>query len=161
MSLTLVAAVAKNGVIGSHNALPWYIPEDLKHFKDVTMGKPCLMGKNSFDSIMVKLGKPLPGRLNVVLTRQTDWTAPEGVLVFHTLDEALEALKDKEEIMVTGGGQIYKQTIDQADRLILTEIDKEIDGDVLFPEYDKSQWQKIAEEKRDGFSWVTYDRIKI
>jgi dihydrofolate reductase len=160
MKLTFVAAVAKNGVIGSHNALPWYIPEDLKHFKRVTIGKPCLMGRNSFDSIMLKLGKPLPDRLNVVITRQTDWKAPEGVLVFNSIEAALEGLKDKEEVMVTGGGQIYAQLIDKADKLILTHVHKEIDGDVLFRKIDYSQWKEISREDHGEFSWVEYERVK-
>ncbi|MBX4187369.1 MAG: dihydrofolate reductase [Candidatus Doudnabacteria bacterium] len=157
MKLTFVAAVAKNGVIGSHNALPWYIPEDLKHFKAVTVGKIVLMGKNTFDSVMNRIKKPLPERTNVVITRQMDWSAPEGVLVYHSIEEALDALKDKDEVMVAGGGQIFSQLMDKADKLILTEVHKEIDGDVFFPNVDKSIWKEVSREDHlPEFSFVIY-----
>ncbi len=159
MKLTLIAAVAKNNVIGSHNALPWYIPEDLKHFKQKTVGKTVLMGKNTFDSIVNRIHGPLPERTNVVITKQMDWQAPEGVIVYHSLNEALAGLKDTEEIMVGGGGQIFSQLIDKADKLILTEVHKEIDGDVLFPEVDRvNTWKEINREDREEFSWVEYER---
>ncbi|HEX9504310.1 MAG TPA: dihydrofolate reductase [Patescibacteria group bacterium] len=156
MKLILVAAVAQNGVIGSHNALPWYIPEDLKHFKQVTVGKVVLMGKNTFDSIMNRLKKPLPERTNVVITRQMDWQAPEGVLVYHSIEEALEALKDNDEVMVAGGGQIFSQVMDKADKLILTEVHKEVDGDVFFPKVDRNIWKEISREDHEEFSFVEY-----
>src|SRR6185436_18597811 len=154
MKLTLVAAVAKNGVIGASNALPWYIPEDLKHFKQVSTGKTVLMGRNTFDSIMERLKKPLPDRINVVVTRNLDFKAPDGVLVFRDLDSALTYLSDRDEVIVAGGGQIYTQTINRADKLILTEVDKEIEGDVYFPEYDKNAWKETQREDMNGFSWV-------
>lgn len=160
MKLTLIAAVAKNRVIGSHNALPWYIKEDLIHFKEKTMGKTVLMGKNTFDSIMSRLKKPLPGRTSAVVTRQLDWRAPSGVLVYHSIEDALTELKDKPEVMVAGGGQVFNQLIDKADKLILTEVHKEVDGDVLFPEVDKNLWKEIAREDHDEFSFVEYERIK-
>ncbi len=156
MKITLVAAVAQNGVIGSHNALPWYIPEDLKHFKAVTVGKTVLMGKNTFDSIMNRIKKPLPERINAVITRQMDWQAPEGVLVYHSIEEALEGLKDKDEVMVAGGGQIFSQLIGKADKLILTEVHKEVDGDVLFPKVDKTIWKETDREDHQEFSFVEY-----
>jgi len=158
MKLTLVAAVAKNGVIGASNALPWYIPEDLKHFKQVSTGKTVLMGRNTFDSIMERLKKPLPDRINVVVTRNLDFKAPDGVLVFRDLDSALTYLSDRDEVIVAGGGQIYSQTINRADKLILTEVDKEIEGDVYFPEYDKTNWKETQREDINGFSWVEYER---
>lgn len=158
MKLTLVAAVAKNGVIGNHNALPWYIPEDLKHFKAVTIGKTVLMGKNTFDSIMNRLKKPLSDRTNVVVSRQLDFKPPEGVLLFHSLDDALEGLKGKDEVMVAGGGQIFSQLIDKADKLILTEVHKEVDGDVFFPKVDKTNWKETSREDHPEFSFLTYER---
>ena len=160
MKLTFVVAIAKNRVIGSHNALPWYIPEDLKHFKEVTIGKAVLMGKNTFDSIIKRLGKPLPERKNFVVSRDPDFRTRAGVTVYRSLDGALEGLKNEPEVMVIGGGQIYSQLINKADKLILTEIHQEVDGDVFFPEYDKSQWQEIKREDRDRFSWVEYERTK-
>lgn len=159
MRLTLVAAVAKNGIIGSHNALPWYIPEDLKHFKQVTVGKTVLMGKNTFNSIMNRLKKPLPERTNVVISRQMDFQPPEGVIIYHSLDEALEGLKETPEVMVAGGGQIFSQLIEKADKLILTEVHKEVDGDVFFPKVDKSFWKEISREDHPEFSFVEYERM--
>ena len=159
MKLTFVAAVAQHGVIGSRNALPWYLPEDLKHFKEVTFGKPCLMGKKTFDSIMSRLGKPLPGRKNIVISRQQDYLPPQGVLKFGDLESALEALRNEPEVMVIGGGQIYSQLMDRADKLILTEVHRTVDGDVFFPKFDKTQWQKKSEEKHHDFSFVEYERV--
>jgi dihydrofolate reductase len=161
MKITFVVAVAKNRVIGSHNSLPFYIPEDLKHFKRVTEGHTILMGKNTFDSIMNRIGKPLPNRTNVVITRQMDYKAPEGVIVFHDLDTALSELeKTTEELMVGGGSQIYKQLLDmgRVDKMIITHVDYEVDGDVLFPEVDYSKWNIISEEPREDFRWVVYEK---
>lgn len=158
MKLILVAAVAKNRVIGSHNALPWYIPEDLKHFKKVTDGKTVLMGRNTFDSIMNRLKKPLPNRTNVVVTKQKDFAAPPDVVIYHSLDEALEGLRNTEEVMVAGGGQIFSQLMPKADKLILTEVHKKVDGDVLFPEFDKNEWKETSREDHTEFSFVEYER---
>ncbi len=163
MKITFVVAVAKNGVIGSHNTLPWYIPEDLKHFKQVTDGKTVLMGKNTFDSVMNRLKKPLPNRRNVVITRNMDYKAPEGVLVFHDIETALNELsKDTDELMVGGGSQIYAQLLemDKVDKMIITEVNYEVDGDVIFPKVDWSQWKKISEDPREDFSFVEYERIR-
>jgi dihydrofolate reductase len=160
MKLTIIAAVAKNNVIGNRNDLPWYIPEDLKHFKKVTKEKVMLMGRNTFDSIMNRLGKPLPDRANVVISRQMDWSPPDGVFVYHSIEDALESLKDKGEVMVIGGGQMYSQMFDKADKLILTEVHKEVDGDVLFPTVDKTIWKEISREDHNEFSFVEYERIK-
>ncbi len=157
MKITFVVAIAKNSVIGTHNTLPFYIPEDLKHFKKVTLGKTVLMGKNTYDSIFNRLGKPLPERTNVVISHQK-LQLPEGVLLFHSIEEALEALKDKEEIMVIGGGQIYTQMIDKADKLILTEVHHDVEGDVFFPPYDKTKWKETAREDHEEFSFVEYER---
>lgn len=158
MKLTLVAAVAKNGVIGAKNALPWYIPEDLKHFKQVTVGKTVLMGKNTFDSIIKHLKKPLPERVNVVVSRQKDIQVPEGVMVYDDLEKAIVGLKDTPEVMVAGGGQIFNQLIDKADKLILTEVHKEVEGDVFFPKVDKATWKEVAREDHPEFSFVEYER---
>ena len=158
MKLTLIAAVAKNGVIGSHNALPWYIPEDLKHFKDKTLGKTVLMGRNTFDAIMNRIKKPLPDRINVVITRNLDLELPKGVLAFRDLDSALIWLKDRDEVMVAGGGQIFSQLMPKADKLILTEVHKEVDGDVFFPEVDMSLWKETRRDDHEEFSFVEYQR---
>ena len=156
--LSLIAAVAANRVIGSHNALPWYIKEDLKHFRDITMGHTVLMGRNTFDSIMKHLGKPLPGRESVVVTRNLDLRLPESVMVFRDLDSAMKWLKDRDEVMVAGGGQIFSQLFDKADKLLLTEIHKNVDGDVYFPKVDKAIWKETSREDHDEFSFVEYER---
>jgi dihydrofolate reductase len=161
MKVTLVVAVAKNRVIGNQNSLPFYIPEDLKHFKTVTEGKTVLMGKNTYDSILRRLGKSLPNRISAVVTRDREFKGPEGVLVFNDLDTALSELsKTVDELMLAGGSQVYDQMLakDKVDTMLITQVDDDVEGDVLFPEIDWSKWQKTAEDPRDGFSFITYER---
>jgi dihydrofolate reductase len=147
MKVSLIVAVSRNGVIGLNNQLPWHLPEDLKYFKSVTMGKPLIMGRKTFDSI----GRPLPGRTNIVITRDAEWHA-EGVQVAQTLLQAMTLARlacadaGAEEIMVIGGEQIYRLTLPVADRLYLTEVQAEVEGDAFFPEYDPDQWQQVSEQ---------------
>jgi dihydrofolate reductase len=150
MSMILIAAVGANGVIGRDNDLPWRIREDLQRFKQLTLGHTLVMGRKTYDSI----GRPLPGRRTVVVTRQTDWSA-EGVDVVHTLDDALRYDGD---LYVAGGGQIYRQTLPYADRLELTEVAQSPAGDVTFPEVDPALWTETARTPRDGFTFVSYRR---
>ena len=153
--LALIAAISKNNCIGKDGSLPWHIPEDMAHFKSLTMGNTVLMGRKTWESIPEKF-RPLPGRKNVIVTRQENFDAPEGVEVFFDLDEALEANKEK-NIFVIGGGQIYTQTIDRADTLYLTRVAQYVEGcDVFFPNIDPSLWQPTQREDHDGFSFVTY-----
>ena len=132
MKISLIVAVSRNGAIGLNNQLPWYLPEDLKYFKSVTMGKPLIMGRKTFDSI----GRPLPGRANIVLTRDPQWTS-DGVEVVQSVEQALVAAEiaceaaDVDEIMVIGGEQIYRMTIDLADRIYLTQVDADVEGDAF------------------------------
>jgi dihydrofolate reductase len=128
--ISLIAAMAKNRVIGKDNKMPWHLPADLKHFKSVTMSKPIVMGRKTFESI----GKPLAGRENVIISKNIDYFA-DGCIVVHSIEDALTLLADYKEIMVIGGGFLYSQIIDQADKLYLTYIDLEIDGDTCFPEF--------------------------
>lgn len=153
--IALVAAVAKNNVIGAKNDLPWYIPEDLKKFKELTTGKTVLMGRKTFESILKRLQKPLPNRKNVVVTRDASYKVPEGVCLHQSIDAAL-IHHEIEEVMVAGGGEIFKQTIDRADKLYITEVDKEILGDTYFPDIDPQKWQETSREKKDGYSFVEY-----
>ena len=147
MRLCLIVAVSRNGVIGRDNQLPWHLPEDLKFFKTVTMGKPILMGRKTFESI----GRPLPGRTNIVITRDPDWHSL-GVEVAGSLEAALQlgekacSAVGEEEVMVIGGEQIYRMTLPAADRLYLTQVDADVEGDAYFPEVDFGQWQQISEQ---------------
>ncbi|MDA7589809.1 dihydrofolate reductase [Porticoccaceae bacterium] len=143
MKISLIVAVSRNGAIGLNNQLPWYLPEDLKYFKSVTMGKPLIMGRKTFDSI----GRPLPGRANIVLTRDPQWTS-DGVKVVQSVEQALVAgeiaceAADVDEIMVIGGEQIYRMTIDLADRIYLTQVDTDAEGDAFFPDIDLNNWSQ-------------------
>ncbi len=151
-TLTLVAAVGRNGVIGDGSGLLWHIPQDLAHFKKVTMGGTMLMGRTTFDSI----GKALPGRRSIVITRNRDWHA-DGVLVAHSMAEAMLIAGDT-EVFVIGGGDIYRQTIDLAHRLDITEVDQAPDGSVRFPEIDRQTWAESARETHKGFDFVEWNR---
>ncbi|MFI5730616.1 dihydrofolate reductase [Kribbella sp. NPDC051587] len=150
MTVILIAAVGANGVIGRDNDLPWRIREDLQHFKQLTLGHTLVMGRKTYDSI----GRPLPGRRTVVVTRQPDWSA-DGVQVVHTLEEAL---KQDGDVYVAGGGEIYRQALPYADRLELTEVDQSPAGDVTFPAFDRSDWTETTRDPRDGFTFVSYQR---
>ena len=138
----MIAAMANNRVIGKDNDMPWHMPADLKHFKAVTMGKPVVMGRKTFESI----GRPLPGRTNVVVTRNSEWQA-EGVEVVSSTDEALNVLKDVDEVMIIGGGKIYEQMLPLATTLYLTFIELEVEGDTQFPDWEKvASWSEVARE---------------
>ncbi len=153
--------MSENRVIGRGNKLPWKIPEDLKYFMTMTLGRPVIMGRKTFESIK----KPLPGRTNIVVSRNF---AATGATVVRSLPEAVAeakkiATRDRQkEIMIAGGGQIYEQALAFADRIYLTVIHREIeDGDAFFPEYDKKNWKETARDDRDGFSFVTLDRAAV
>ncbi|MBN56486.1 MAG: dihydrofolate reductase [Thalassolituus sp.] len=143
----MIVAVAENGVIGRNNSLPWYLPNDLKYFKQTTMGKPVIMGRKTYESI----GKPLPGRTNIVITRQADYQ-PEGVKVVNSVEAAKELAESvclidgQDEAMIMGGAEIYALSLPYTDRLYLTEVHADVQGDAFFPEYDKSRWQEVARE---------------
>ncbi|MDP3741604.1 MAG: dihydrofolate reductase [bacterium] len=158
--ISLIAAIDKNRVIGHENDLPWYLPEDLKHFRKLTTGMTVLMGRKTYDSIVRRLGKPLPGRKNVVVTRDPAFPAPEGVLVYNDLSKAISDLQN-DDLFVIGGGQIFSQTIDLADTLHITHVDMKAPGDIYFPQIDPGKWKKIEEEKHDTFSFCTYKRLMV
>lgn len=153
MTIILIAAVGSNGVIGRDNDLPWRIREDLQHFKELTLGHTLVMGRKTYDSI----GRPLPGRRTVVVTRQPGW-AVEGVEVAHSLDDALQ-FADGNNLYVAGGGEVYRQALPHADQLELTEVDQAPEGDVTFPTFDRSDWKETARDAREGFAFVTYQRV--
>lgn len=152
--------MARNNVIGRDNGLPWRLPEDLKHFKAVTLGKPVLMGRKTFESI----GKPLPGRTNLVLTRDTGWKR-DGVVVVHSLSEALSGTLRNSEIAGIGGAEIFQLLMPLASRIHLTRIDADIPGDTVFPPLDYSQWvetdsRRFAADERNAYdmTFVTLER---
>lgn len=153
--MVIVAAVGRNGVIGVDGGLPWKIPEDLARFKRLTMGHSLLMGRETFESI----GRPLPGRINIVLSRRRDW-AHDGVEVAHSLDDALAVASAAEtDAFVSGGAQVYAEALAVAGRMELTEVEAEPEGDTWFPEVDWSQWHEVSRSDQQGFSFVTYDRL--
>jgi dihydrofolate reductase len=139
--ITLVVAVSDNDVIGRANQLPWHLPEDLKHFKRVTLGKPIVMGRKTYESI----GKPLPGRHNIVVTRSPNYHA-EGVTVVAGVDEAIAAAGEAAEIMVIGGAELFKLFLASAGRLHLTRVHGNIEGDVYWPALDTSAWRLVQRE---------------
>ena len=141
MRLSLIAALADNGVIGQGNRLPWHLPADLVHFKRLTLGKPVLMGRRTYESI----GRPLPGRLNIVLTRDPGFVA-EGCVVVHSLDEALKAAAGHAELMVMGGATLYARLFPEVQRLYLTRVHATLEGDVRFPAFDERQWRETSRE---------------
>ena len=146
MKLALIVAAATNNVIGLNNQLPWHLPQDLKYFKAKTLGKPIIMGRKTYESI----GRPLPGRTNIVITRQQGWQAGSDVLVAHDIDQALELARDtvgadpNAEAMVIGGAEIYRNCLARADRVYLTRVEKDIEGDAYFPSLPEDEWQQTS-----------------
>lgn len=158
--LEFVVAVARNGVIGRGNALPWRLPADLQHFKRTTMGHPILMGRRTWESI----GRPLPGRTNLVLSRAAGYQAP-GATVVRTLDEARRAAAGAESLMVIGGAELYRMLFDEAAVLHLTEVHADVDGDVRFPDWDRARWRETWREEHAAderhawpYAFVRYER---
>ena len=160
MLISLIAAMAHERVIGKGNAMPWHLPADLRHFKSVTLGKPVVMGRRTFESI----GRPLPGRRNLVISRNPQWQA-DGVEVAASLDEALSLLSGSDEVMIIGGGQLYAEALPRADRLYLTHIELVVAGDTYFPDYSLYNWCELEktshqpdEKNPYGYTFVTLAR---
>ena len=167
MTLALIVAASENNVIGKNNQLPWYLPGDLKYFKAITMAKPVIMGRKTFESI----GKPLPGRDNIVITRNPDYQA-EGIKVVASLEAAIELaesiilINGGEEVMIIGGAEIYRQALPNADRVYLTRVHRHVEGDAFFPELAEQDWQEVAREDIAAeepnpfdFSYLVLDRV--
>ena len=159
--ISIIVAAAENGAIGGDNRLPWHLPDDLKRFKALSLGKPIVMGRRTFDSI----GRPLPGRTNIVVSRQAG-LAIEGVVVAPSLDAALAAAGSVPEIVVIGGAQIFEQALPRTDTIHLTRVHAHIPGDVFFPKLDPASWREAAvehhaadERHQYAFSFVTLQRI--
>ena len=162
MSLSIIVAMAQNCTIGINNTLPWRIPEELKHFKALTMGHHMIMGRKTFDSI----GKPLPGRTTVVVTRDRNLKI-DGCIIAHSLQEAIAACSKDDEIFIVGGAELYVQAIPLTDTLYITEIQQDVEGDAYFPEFDKNAWQETTREQHNQtepqvleYHFVIYQRSK-
>lgn len=157
--IAIVVAVAENNVIGKDNQLIWHLPSDLKHFKNITMGHPMLMGRKTYESI----GKPLPGRTTIIITRQPDFNA-EGCIVVNSIQEAIsEAKQLDEQAYLIGGAEIYRQALDVTDTIYLTRIYHSFEGDTFFPEIKEDEWQKVSEEHHepDEKNRYPYSFIKL
>lgn len=163
VALSIIVAMASNRVIGRDNDMPWHIPEDLRRFRDLTMGKPVIMGRKTFESIHARLGKPLPGRTNIVVSRNAAAGGP-GYTLCATLQAALDVARAEaqarglDEIFIIGGAQIYAQALPLADRIYLTEIDAVPGGDTFFPEINPRVWQAQTSEAHHGFTFRTFVR---
>ena len=160
--LTLIAALAANRVIGRGNELPWHLSEDLRRFKVLTLGHPVIMGRKTFESILARLKKPLPGRRNLVISKSLR-TVPGGAEVFTSLDDALAACRAVDEVFVIGGEQIYGLALPKADCLQLTEIATEVAGDAYFPPFDREQFAEVGRQPAQDqtelkYDFVTYER---
>ncbi|WP_026972237.1 type 3 dihydrofolate reductase [Aliagarivorans marinus] len=160
MKISMIAAMADQRVIGKDNQMPWHMPADLQHFKKVTLGKPVVMGRLTYESI----GRPLPGRLNIVVSRNSELSI-EGVTVVSSIEQAKAVAGDVDELMVIGGAKIYQQCLPTADRLYLTHIDLSVEGDAHFPDYQQYAWNELqseshpADEKNShAYRFVTLER---
>ena len=148
-----VAAYARNRVIGDHGRIPWHIPEDFAHFKRETMGLTMVMGRLTYDSI----GRPLPGRRTIVITRNRDWRV-DGVEVAHSLEDALALADPGADLVVAGGAQVYAEAMPLLTHQVLTEVDLDVPGDAHYPEFDRSEWRETRREPGPGCEWVWWER---
>lgn len=160
MNIAIIAAISRNGVIGNNNQLPWHLPADLAHFKALTIGKPIIMGRNTFTAI----GKPLAKRHNIVISRDPHYQA-SGVTVAHSIAQAIAAAGQAEEVMVIGGATLYQQALAMARRMYLTMIDKTYAGDTFFPQWEQQQWLEVSREQQAcdqnnpvGLTFLTLER---
>ena len=162
--ICIVAAVARNRVIGIGNQMPWHLPQDLQRFKQLTLGHAVIMGRRTFESIIATSGKPLSGRDNIVATRSREW-AHSGCRTVHSLEAALAAVHEPQDAFVIGGAEIYAFALPIASRLYMTEIERDFDGDAFFPDFDRSRWREVSRERiapgvSAGFAYafVEYER---
>jgi len=157
MKISLIAAMSENRVIGINNAMPWHIPEELKHFKQLTMGKPMIMGRKTFDAIGRRL---LPGRKTIVLTRDQDLDVT-GVTVAHSIAAALQAAGDVPEVMIVGGSGVYQEFLPLAHRIYLSVIPQQYTGDAFFPELDRNVWHLISQDQHEKFCVQHFDKLTL
>ena len=155
MTVTLVAAVARNGVIGAEGGIPWHLPGEQRLFRELTLGHVLVMGRKTYESI----GRPLPERTTIVVTRQDDWEGAEGVVTAASVSEAIaHARTIDEEVFVVGGARVYAEALPVADRLALTWVDAEPEGDVRFPAVDWDDWDEVARQEHEGWDFASYER---
>lgn len=152
----MIAAMANNRVIGKDNKMPWHLPEDLRHFKALTLGKPVVMGRKTYESI----GRPLPGRHNIVISRQADLSI-EGVTTVTSFEDAKIAAGDCEELIIMGGGQLYAELLEKSDILYLTEISLDVEGDTYFPDWDDGSWLEVSRDVAKNDKQLEYSFIKL
>ena len=157
MKIVIIVGISRNNTIGDQNTMPWYYPADFKHFRRTTRGCPFIVGRKTFESFQIR---PLPGRLNIVLTRNPHYQVPEGVLVFADLTEALTHCRGlgTEKLFILGGAEIYRQVLPLTDEMVITHIPEEVDGDTSFPAWDAADWQIVDKREEDGLTFITYAR---
>jgi dihydrofolate reductase len=158
MALNLIFARARHGVIGHNNTLPWHLPEDLAHFKQTTLGQPVVMGRKTWESLPPKF-RPLPGRTNIVVTRQTDWHA-EGAVVAHSMEEAIKQCPANAQVWVIGGAEVYAQAMPWATRAVVTEIDADFEGDAFAPSFDAT-WQETTRSNHVAANGLAYSLVTL
>jgi dihydrofolate reductase len=161
--IAYVVAMDDNRLIGRNNDLPWRLPDDMRWFREQTMGKPCIMGRKTYDSLPDRF-RPLPGRLNVVVTRNADYQA-SGAVVVHSVENALQAAGDAEEVIIVGGADLFRRLMPVVDRLYLTQVHGTAEGDVFFPPFDQQSWREIYRQEHPAddrhpfaFTWLILDR---
>lgn len=161
--IAYVVAMDDNRLIGRNNDLPWRLPDDMRWFRQQTISKPCIMGRKTYDSLPARF-RPLPGRLNIVVTRNPEYEAP-GALVVHSIDEALHAAGEVDEIIIVGGADLFRRLMPVVDRLYLTRVHGSAEGDVFFPDFDAAEWQEVYRELHPdddrhayAFTWLVLDR---
>ena len=157
IKISLIVAVADNQVIGMNNEMPWYIPDDFKHFKAVTTGKPCIMGRKTYESILARNGKPLPNRTSIVISRSG--YSHDGATCVASIEEAIKVAKQEtnDEVIIMGGAQIYTLSLPIANRIYYTQVHQSPHGDAFFPVLDE-EWKEVGRDDRDGFSILTLER---
>jgi dihydrofolate reductase len=160
--LMIIVAMAKNRMIGKDNQMPWHLPDDLKYFKAQTLNKPVIMGRKTFESLG---SRPLPNRPNLVVSRNVEYK-PEGVQVFDSVENAIASVANADEVVIMGGAQIYAQWVNKVDRLLITEVDAEPEGDAFFPEFDQQAWREVSRQHHPGdvqhefaFDFVEYQNV--
>jgi dihydrofolate reductase len=158
MALNLIFARSRNGVIGQNNTLPWHLPEDLAHFKQTTFGQPVLMGRKTWESLPPKF-RPLPGRTNIVVTRQTNWHA-EGAVVAHSIEDAVQHCPPDSQVWVIGGAEVYAQAMPLAARAVVTEIDADFQGDAFAPTFDSS-WKETERTSHTAANGLRYSLVTL